>query len=476
MTLTVMVALMTSVSVSGNWPKFRGPDNGAVADDPALPDRWSPTENVAWKIDVPGFSWGSPIVWGDDIFITTVLSEEPRPTPDLDPQAVANPHTGGQVKQKPLSSPYRWVLYAVDFKTGRIRWERELRRGLPEETKHTKNSYGSETPVTDGKRVYVYHANAGLFAVDFSGKLVWSRTVRVPSPPSKAPPVGSPVLSGGASPRTLAAGHFIGIGQAASPALDKDRIFVADDHESLQWFFAAFDAQTGKELWHVAEPKKVEAYGWSSPFVWENALRTEIVIVGANRVRSYNPDGKLLWELEGMSVSSTPTPFAAQGLLYVSSGYPSDSVRPIYAIRPGASGNISLKEGETSNQYVAWSHRAAASYMPSALVYGDHYYTLYSQGFFTCHSARLGEQVYGRRRVATGAGAFTASPWAYNGKIFAANEDGDTYVIQAGPEYKLLGKNTLGEMVLATPAVLRGSLIIRTVSSLWRIAKTPNGD
>ena len=472
----VTVAMLTSVSASDNWPKFRGPDSGAVGDDPALPDKWSASENVAWKIGVPGFSWGSPIVWGDDIFITTVVSEEPRPTPDLDPKMVANPHTGGEMKQKPLSSPYRWVLYAIDFKTGRIRWERELRRGIPEETKHSKNSWGSETPVTDGKRVYVYHANAGLFAVDFNGKLVWSRTVRMPSPPSNVPTVVSPVLSKGEAPKPLAAGHFIGLGQAASPALYKDRIFIAADHESLQWFFAAFDARTGKELWHVAEPKKLEAYGWSTPFVWENRVRTEIVTAGANRVRSYDPDGKLLWELEGMSLNTTPTPFAAQGLLYVSSGYPGDPNRPIYAIRPGATGNISLKADETTNQYVVWSHRAAASYMPSALVYGNYYYTLYSQGFLTCHDARMGEQVYGRRRVATDAGAFTASPWAYNGRIFAANEDGDTYVIQAGPEYKLIGKNTLGEMVLATPAVVRGSVIIRTVSSLWRIAKTSNGN
>jgi outer membrane protein assembly factor BamB len=468
----VAAATLTSVAAEDNWPKFRGLAAGAVGDDPALPDTWSTTENVAWKLDVPGFSWGSPIVWGDDIFITTVISDEARPTPELDPKLVENPHTGGEGKQKPLAAPYRWVLYAVDFKTGKIRWQRELRQGIPEETKHSKNSYGSETPVTDGQRIYVYHANAGLFAVDFSGKVLWSRDVRLPGPPAVVPTVGSAVLSGGAPAKTLAAGHFIGIGQAASPALYRDRIFVTADHESMQWFIGAYDARTGKELWRVVEPKKVEAYGWSTPFVWENGTRTEIIAAGANRVRSFTPDGKLLWELDGMSLNTTPTPFAAHGLLYVSSGYPGDPNRPIYAIRPGATGNISLKPGETSNQHVAWFHRAAASYMPSALVYGDYYYTLYSQGFLTCHDARGGEQKYGRRRVATGAGAFTASPWAYNGKIFAANEDGDTYVIQAGPEFKLLGKNSLNEMVLATPAVVRGSLIIRTVSSLWRIAKT----
>jgi outer membrane protein assembly factor BamB len=244
------------------------------------------------------------------------------------------------------------------------------------------------------------------------------------------------------------------------------------DHEQRQWFFAAFSTRDGREIWRVLEDKVEEAYGWSTPFVWENASRTEIVTVANNRVRAYDPSGKRLWELKGLSLSTSPTPFAADGLLYVSSGYPADPFRPVYVIRPGASGDISLKEGETTNEYVVWHQRAAGTYMASPLVYGDYLYSVYSQGFITCHEAKTGKPVYGRQRIALDAAAFTASPWAYNGKVFAASEDGDVYVIQAGPEYKLLHKNTLGEMMLATPAVLRGSLIIRTVSSLWRIAKT----
>ena len=386
------------------------------------------------------------------------------------PEARDNPHTGGVMKQKPLASSYRWVLYAVDFNTGTVRWERELRQGIPGGTKHSKNTYASETPVTDGERVYVYHANAGLFAVDLDGTLAWSRTVDVPPPPVEVETVGASVLAGDAPPRTLEGGVFLGVGQAASPALYDGRIFVTADHESVQWFFAAFDARTGDELWRVVEPKEVETYGWSTPFVWTNGLRTEIVAVGNNRVRSYDPDGELLWELTGMSTNSTPTPFAANGLLYASSGYPPDPNRPIYAIRPGANGDISLGAGQTSNEYVAWFQRAAASYMPSALVYGDYYYTLYSQGFITCHDAHSGEEVYGRTRIAGIAAAFTASPWAYNGRIFAVSEDGDTYVLEPGPEYQLLGRNSLDEMVLATPAIARGSLFIRTVSSLWRLS------
>ncbi len=466
------LAALTTLYAQENWPKFRGPGAGVVGDSPALPVRWSADSNTVWKFDVPGFAWGSPIVWGDFVFVTTVISDEPRPQPDLNPNSTMQPHTGGTTGQKPLSTPYRWVLYALDFQTGRLRWERELHRGTPVNDKHSKNTYASETPVTDGERVYVYHASAGLFAVDFTGRVVWSREVKLPDPPSAVATQASATLNKDGS-RTIGSSFFLGMGQAASPALHDDRIFVSADHESRQWFFAAFSTRTGEELWRVVQPKPVEAYGWSTPFVWQNGLRTEIITVGNNGVQSYNPAGTLLWQLKGMSINTTPTPFAAGGLLYVSSGYAGDNFRPVYAFRPGAAGDISLKPGETSNQYVAWFQQSAAGYMPSALVYGDYLYTLYSQGFLTCHDARTGKQVYGRQRIASDAGAFTASPWAYNGMIFAASEDGDVFVVQAGPEFKLVGKNTVGEMILATPAIVRGSLIIRTVSSVRRVASRP---
>jgi outer membrane protein assembly factor BamB len=189
------------------------------------------------------------------------------------------------------------------------------------------------------------------------------------------------------------------------------------------------------------------------------------------KVRSYDLDGKLLWELSGMTVNTVPTPFASSGLLYVSSGYPGGNPRPVYAIKPGASGDISLKEGETSNEFIAWYQPLLGTYNTSAIVYRDIYYTLLDRGFLLAHDAKTGKQVYGRQRLSAEASGFTASPVAYNGKIFLLSEDGDTFVIQAGPEYKLLGKNALNEMALATPAVSRGSLFIRTQSKLYRIGK-----
>jgi hypothetical protein len=195
------------------------------------------------------------------------------------------------------------------------------------------------------------------------------------------------------------------------------------------------------------------------------------VTTSRNKVRSYGLDGTPLWELGGMTVNVVPSPFASHGLLYVSSGYPGANPRPVYAIRPGASGDISLKAGETSSQYIAWYQPLLGTYNTSALVYGDYYYTLLDRGFLVCHDARTGKEIYKRQRISAESTGFTASPWAYNGKIFLLSEDGDTFVVQAGPEYKLLGKNSLSEMPLATPAVARGSLVIRTQSKLYRIGK-----
>jgi outer membrane protein assembly factor BamB len=230
----------------------------------------------------------------------------------------------------------------------------------------------------------------------------------------------------------------------------------------------ALDKTTGREIWRI---NRDETGNWSTPLVWENDVRTEIITTGTRKVRSYDVNGQLLWELQGMSELTIPSPFSKFGLVYISSGYPGGRLRPVYAVRPGGKGDISLKEGETSNEYIAWHQPFLGTYNTSALVYGNYYYTLLDRGFLLCHDARTGRQIYGRQRLAMDTSGFTASPWAYNGKIFLLSEDGDTFVVQAGPEFKIIGKNTLDQMPLATPAVLRGSLIMRTQSNLYQIAR-----
>ena len=426
---------LTGMSATDQWPQFRGPQAGVIPDDPALPDKWSETENVVWKAAIPGLGWSSPIVWDGHIFLTSAISagNEKPPVPGLYDE---HDHI-------PAAAEQRWVVYDVDFKTGKIRWQRELHKALPPLLRHVKNSYASETPVTDGNRLYVYFGSVGmLYALDMTGKTLWTKSL----------------------------GAFntqVELGTGASPVVFKERVYVVNDNTTKS-FLAAFDARNGEEIWRA---DRDETGNWSTPVVWENELRTEIVTTGTRRVRSYSLEGKLLWELSGMSSLTIPSPFAKDGLLYVSSGYPGGPLRPVYAIRPGASGDISLKPDETSNRYIAWFQPLLGTYNTSALVYGGFYYTLLDRGFLLCHDARTGKQIYGRQRIAADSSGFTTSPWAYNGKIFLLSEDGDTFVVQAGPEFKVVGKNSLGEMPLATPAVLRSSLIVRTQSALYRIAK-----
>ncbi|UCC98996.1 MAG: PQQ-binding-like beta-propeller repeat protein [Phycisphaerales bacterium] len=422
----------TSVYAQANWPQFRGLSAGVV-EGAVLPHTWSTTENVVWKIDIPGRAWSSPIVWGEKIFVTSAVSEGEAEAPKK------GLYLGGN-RDKPSGKVHRWMVYCIDLDNGKVLWERIAHKGIPRHPLHIKNTYASETPVTDGQRVYAYFGNVGLFCYDVEGKALWSRQFQ----------------------------SFkirYDWGTAASPVLYEDEIFVINDNEE-QSFFMALDKKTGEQIWRLERDEKSN---WATPYVWTNKLQTELITPGTGKVRSYDLDGKLLWELGGMSNIAIPTPFAEHGLLYVSSGYVGDKKRPLFAIRPGAEGDITLRDNESSNQHIAWCDRQGGPYNPSPIVYGDFLYVLYDRGFLSCYDAKTGEQVYSRQRIAAGATAFTSCPWANDGKIFCLSEDGDTFVIQAGPEFKVLDRNALDEMCMATPAAAQGSLIIRTISKLYRI-------
>lgn len=438
----VILLSLSVVSANDTWPQFRGSDAGVAADHPALPDTWSETENVLWRVRVPGSGWSSPVVWRDHIFVTSAVSDNASE----EIEAVKGLYDPGEEFGKTkAAAPHRWFVHDIDVKTGKIRWSREMHAGMPLLLRHRKGSFASETPATDGERVYVFFGSIGLVAaLDMNGRVVWKKDVGAYNGPQEFAPAASPILHG-------------------------ERLYVLNDntHES---FLVALDRKTGRAIWRV---QREEVENWATPFVWENKLRTEIVTNGRRNVRSYDLNGKLLWELTGMTANVVPTPFSKHGLLYMSSGYPGGNVRPVFAIRPGASGDISLKPGEQSNEYIAWFQPRLGTYQTSALVYGDYYYTLLDRGLMLCHDARTGKQMYGLTRISPEAAAFTASPWAYNGKVFALSEDGDTFVVEAGPKFKLLGKNSLNEMALATPAVAHGSLFIRTQSWLYRIGRRP---
>ncbi len=417
-----------------NWPQFRGDQSLGVATNQNLPTTWSPTQNIAWKTAVPGFGWSSPVVWGDQIFITSVVRDG-----DVEPPKKGL-YFGGE-RRTPSTNTQHWMVFSFDWQTGKTNWAKEVHAAAPATSVHLKNTYASETPVTDGEHVYAYFGNLGLFCLDRDGKEVWSQKL---------------------GPFKTRAGW----GTAASPVLHRDRIFIVNDNDEKS-FLVAFNKKTGEQLWRVERDEKSN---WATPFVWENGQRTELIVPGTKRVRSYDLDGKLLWEFGGMSSIVIPTPFAKFGLLYVCSGYVGDKTRPVFAIRPGATGDISLKDGEISNPFIAWYEKTAAPYNPSPLVYGDYFYVLFDFGFLSCRDARSGKEIYDKQRInLEGTSGFTASPWAYGDKIFCLSEEGDTFVFQAGSDYKLIGKNSLGEMCMATPAIARDSLLLRTAGNLYRI-------
>ncbi len=429
---TIIAAVLAAApAAQERWPRFRGPGALGVSEQSGLPETWSTTENVAWVRDIAGFGWSSPIVWDDTVFLTTVISTGEVEAP------LGGLYLGGE--RGVPADEHRWMVYAFDVSTGATRWEREVHRGIPPSSHHLKNTYASETPVTDGEHIYAYFGNVGLFALTLDGRLLWSR---------RFDPVATRA----------------GWGTAASPVLHGDRIYIVNDNDE-QSYLVALSRETGAELWRV---NRDEGTNWSTPYVWEHAEGTEIVTTGTDKVRSYDLAGNPLWELTGMSSIVAPTPFSRFGLLYLSSGYIGDRQRPVYAVRSGARGDLTAAEGEPLPAGVAWFRPRAGSYNTSPIVYGDYYYTLLDRGYFTCHDARTGAEVYGRRRITVGA-AFTASPWAYAGKIFALSEDGDTFVIKAGPEFEILATNPLGEFTMATPAIAHRSLFIRTAARLYRI-------
>ena len=438
--LLLLLTFVPTTRAADNWPQFRGPGSVGFADNPNLPDHWSTNQNVAWKVAIEGRGWSSPIVWGGRVFLTTVSTDAQIEAPKK------GLYFGGNRKDIPQGT-FHWIVLCLDLNTGKELWRREAHTGVPPNELHLKNSYASETPVTDGERVYAYFGNVGLFCYDMEGKPLWS---------ANWPKVKM----------------RYGWGSAASPIIFKGKVFIVHDNED-QSFVTALDARTGQKLWRTERDEKSN---WATPFIWENEVRTELITPGTGRVRSYDLNGKLLWEFGGMSTISIPTPSAKFGLLYVASGYVGDKVRPFFAVKPGASGDISLKPGETSNQFIAWSQPTAAPYNPSPLVYGDFIYVLFDFGFLGCHDARTGKVIYDKERVRPdNATSFTASPWAANGKIFALSEDGDTFVFQAGSEYKLLHKNSLDEMCMATPAIAGDRLLIRTLGNLYCIRNLAGG-
>ncbi len=342
----------------------------------------------------------------------------------------------------PAEVMLHYSLYCLNLKSGKVEWQKEFNAGHPPGGRHRKNSFTSESPVTDGKFVYVYVANLGLWAFDLKGKLAWTT-------PLEASPI------------------YLDFGTGSSPALAGNLLVIVNDNEKQQ-FIAAFDKQTGKQVWRTNREigPKGRRSAWVTPFVWRHALRTEIVAVGPGEVVSYDLMGKELWRMSGMSAAPIPMPFAYDGLLYIDGGRGAALV----AIRPGAVGDISLGKEQTSNEFVVWSQARVGTYLPSPVAYEGGVYALTETGILSRFDAKTGKLTY-KTRIDPAATAFTTSPWAYNGKLFCLSEEGQTFVIAAGETFKLLHVNELDEMAQASPALVGERLLLRTEHRLYSIRR-----
>jgi outer membrane protein assembly factor BamB len=460
--LLVLCALSMTAGAAAppTWPQFRGPDGAGVADEARLPDTWSATENVAWVAEIPGRGWSSPIVWNDRIFVTSAVNAGAFKAPSkgifgndyaaelkrqgLSDDEILKKVVGRDIELTGEAGEVSYMVFALDAKTGKTVWTQEAHRGKPFGGRHRKNTYASETPVTDGERLYVsFGGNVGVFCYSFDGTLLWKHDW----PPQ-------PI--------------YLDFGTASSPIVHEGRLYQLHDNDG-QSFLAALDAKTGREAWSVKRTDLASrlASGWATPMVWRHAARTEIVTIGRGFVISYDREGRELWRLKGMT-QATPSPVAAGELLYVGSGSQGEANRPLAAVRPGASGDISLRDGETANAHVVWLQPRFSGYTPSPLVYQGRVYAVNDNGVLQVADAKTGVEIY-KARLGGGGFTFSSSPVASRGRIFCLSEDGDTFVVKAGDRYEELARNSLGEMSLATPAADAESMYIRTQSKLYRL-------
>ena len=459
--ITLLFLSSTVLAQEPAWPQFRGPESNPVGTHKKLAERWSKTENVEWSQEIPGRGWSSPIVTGGKVYLTTVTTDGKSKPPqtgteysneyvaELQKQGLPMEEVIKRVTERDIELPHEvnlhYELYCLDLKSGKVEWKKAFFAGRPPGGRHRKNSFVSETPVTDGRSIYVYVANLGLWAFDLKGNQTWNTKLE-----------SNPI--------------YLDFGTGSSPALAGNLLVVVSDNEKQQ-YIAGFDKQTGKQVWRTdrdlgGKGQPVQRSGWATPFIWQHPQRSEIVAVGPQTVVSYDLNGKELWRMSGMALTPIPTPLAYDGLLYINGG----RGRPLFAIRPGASGDISLKEDQTANEYVVWSQARGGTYLPSSLAYQGAIYTLTETGILNRFDAKTGKQTY-KTRIDPAATAFTTSPWAYNGKLFCLSEEGQTFVVNTGEQFELSHINELDDFTQASPALVGERLLIRTEHRLYSIRR-----
>jgi outer membrane protein assembly factor BamB len=433
--VTVMLSslvFVSSAAASGNasWPQWRGPSGQGTSDEKNLPTEWSTTKNIKWKTPIAGRGHSSPIVWGNKIFLTTAIEGALVPGA----KAVKHMYPEGEFLHPDsvgADHKHQFKVICINRETGKILWEQTAFEGTPYDDRHRKSSFAAATPATDGKYVYAYFGTEGLYAYDMKGKLAWKADLGK---------IGT-----------------VGMGTGTSPILYENVVIVqADEEFGEKSFIVGLDKKTGKEVWRT--PRKTIEVSWSTPLLVRTAKRAELITTGSEAIVAYDPaNGKELWRHKGVDSNAIPSPVANSELVFISAGFPE---KIAMAIAMGGSGDLTDK--------VVWKYAKGTAYVPSPILYGDYLYLTTDRGILTCLDARTGEVKYEGGRVPVPA-TFTASPIAFEGKILMTSEDGDTFVIKAGPKHEIIGTNTVGEPVYASPAVADGNIFIRGEKSLYCI-------
>jgi len=417
---------------AGNWPQWRGPDGSGISNEKNLPSEWSPTKNIKWKTPIDGRAHSSPIVWGNKVFLTTAVEGPEVPGANAVKHVVEGDKEFLHPDSVGANRKHTFKVICLDRDSGKILWQSTAWEGTPYDNRHRKSSYAASTPATDGKLVYAYFGTEGLYAYDFKGNLAWKAQL----------------------------GNIatVGMGTGTSPILFDNVVIVqCDEDNGVASFIVALDKKTGKEVWKT--PRKVQV-SWSTPLLVRTAKRAELIASGTESVIAYDPaTGKELWQHKGVESNAIPSPVANNEMVYLVAGFPA---KIAMAIRLGQTGDL------TGTPNVPWKYSKGTAYVPSPILYGEYLYLTTDRGILTCIDARTGEVKYEGGRIPIPA-TFTASPVAFEGKILMTSEDGDTFIVKSGPKHEILGTNSIGEPVYASPAIADGRIFIRGEKNLYCI-------
>lgn len=431
-----LIALAPVVSAQ-NWPSFRGTEANGVGPR-ALPVAWdvAKNQNIAWKTAIPGLGHSSPVVWGDVVYVTTAVSSggESKLVMKNDGVIMADDQVA-----------HTWRVLAIDRRSGKVLWDRVAHEGVPRMKRHVKSSFANATPATDGSHIVVLLGAEVLAAFDRSGKMLWKNALE--------PASSKDILD-----------------QSSSPILYGKTVILQDDRERGS-YVAAYDIATGKEVWRS---ERKEGMSWSTPTVFRasvNGKAQDVLVTQSGRfIRGIDPaTGKGLWQMaqnDPEPWDRIPAPVASGDLVFITGGNPA---RPVFAIRKGALGDITLQKDQSSNAEVAWTTNRGGAYMPTPIVVGNALYVLRENGVLSAYRVASGELIY-QQRVGSG-GYFSASPVAAGGHLYMTNDDGDTFVVRAGEKFELVKQNSMGEMCFATPAIAGDMMIVRTLKHLVGIAE-----